>query len=253
MDRVLNIALQNKGFHDINPVQCGYEACLPGHWFGPAIRHYYLIHCVLSGQGVLECDSGCYTIGAGQAFLIHPEEVTRYTADKQQPWTYIWIGFDGACAARLDSLPSPVFAASASLFRDMLNAAQMDAMREEYLAGQIFLLLSELFQTRRHWNYADLAAGFLSANYPQDIKIRDVAKAVGLDQRYLSRLFKDKMGCSMQAYLMRCRMEEAAQLLQKGFNVTETALMVGYRDPFVFSKAFKRYFGRAPKQFRPQS
>ena len=250
MERMLNIAVQNKGFHDINPVQCGYEACRPGHCFGPAIRHFFLIHCVLSGQGVFSCDSGTYALSAGQSFLIMPEQVTVYTADEHQPWTYIWIGFDGACAHKLKELSSPVFSAPPGLFRDMLEAERLEAMREEYLAGKIFLLLSELFQAQKTENYADMAAGFIAANYLQDIKIRDVAKAVGLDQRYLSRLFIAKIGCSMQEYLIQHRMEEAARLLQKGFNVTETAAMAGYRDPFVFSKAFKHYYGSAPKTFR---
>ncbi len=250
MKREINIAIQNKGFHDINPIQCGYEACQPNHRFGPSIRHFYLIHCVLSGQGTFECTSGSYTLSAGQAFLIKPEEVTVYTADSHNPWTYIWIGFGGACARKLEELSAPVFTVSISLFRDILEAERLPAMREEYLAGKIFLLLSELFGAQKNENYADVAADFIAANYLQNIKIRDVAKAVGLDQRYLSRLFKTKIGCSMQEYLIRHRMEEAARLLQKGFLVTEAAAMVGYRDPFVFSKAFKHYYGSAPKTFR---
>lgn len=245
-----NIAIQNRGFHDINPIQCGYESCLPNYCFGPAIRHFYLIHCVLLGQGTFECPSGSYTLSAGEAFLIKPEEVTVYTADSRNPWTYVWIGFDGAYANKLEELTAPVFHAPVGLFRDILEAERLPAMREEYLAGKIFLLLSELFGAQKNENYADMAADFIAANYLQDIKIRDVAKAVGLDQRYLSRLFKSKMDCSMQEYLIRHRMEEAARLLQKGFLVTEAAAMVGYRDPFVFSKAFKHYYGSAPKTFR---
>lgn len=160
------------------------------------------------------------------------------------------VGFDGAYATKLEELPAPVFAAPIGLFRDMLEAEGLPAMREEYLAGKIFLLLSELFGAQKNENYADMAADFIAANYLQDIKIRDVAKAVGLDQRYLSRLFKAKTGCSMQEFLIRRRMEEAVRLLQKGFLVTEAAAMVGYRDPFVFSKAFKHYYGSAPKTFR---
>lgn len=250
MKREMDIAIQNKGFHDINPISCGYEACLPNHRFGPTIRHYYLIHCVLSGQGTFECTSGSYTLSAGEAFLIKPEEVTVYTADSHNPWFYIWIGFNGAYANKLDELAAPVFPAPVGLFRDIQGAERLPAMREEYLAGKIFLLLSDLFGAQKNENYADMAADFIAANYLRDIKIRDVAKAVGLDQRYLSRLFKAKTGCSMQEYLIRRRMEEAVRLLQKGFLVTEAAAMVGYRDPFVFSKAFKHYYGSAPKTFR---
>ena len=43
-------------------------------------------------------------------------------------------------------------------------------------------------------------------------------------------------------------MEQARILLKKGYGVGETATAVGYKDPFNFSKAYKGYFGTAPKQ-----
>ena len=39
------ILLVNRHWHDINPVDCGWEACAPGHSFGPAARFYWL--CIM--------------------------------------------------------------------------------------------------------------------------------------------------------------------------------------------------------------
>ena len=39
-----------------------------------------------------------YTIEANQGFLIRPKELTFYQADEEEPWTYLWIGFDGSKA-----------------------------------------------------------------------------------------------------------------------------------------------------------
>ena len=36
-----------------------------------------------------------YNLCAGQGFLIEPEVVTYYEADRDEPWTYLWIGFSG--------------------------------------------------------------------------------------------------------------------------------------------------------------
>ena len=52
----------------------------------------------------------------------------------------------------------------------------------------------------------------------------------------------------MQDYLTKKRMKEAKKLLHAGFNVSQTAFSVGYRDQFVFSKAFKKYYGISPSQ-----
>ena len=38
-------------WHGLAPLNYGYEACKPGHRFGPAVRHYHLLHFVLEGEG----------------------------------------------------------------------------------------------------------------------------------------------------------------------------------------------------------
>lgn len=241
-----NIAIEDKGFFDINPVQCGHEKCAPKHSFGPAIRSFYLIHYCVSGSGVLEKAGKIYNISSGQAFLICPDEVTLYRADENEPWEYIWIGFNGRLAAMLDDLPSPVFTAPYSLFKEMLEAKNLLGMREEYLAGKIFLMIANLFEKKQNDNYVEMAENFIVSNYNRDIKIREVAAAIGVDQRYLSRLFKQKKGITMQEALISCRMNTASVLLSQGYRVGETSLMVGYRDQFVFSKMYKKFYGYPP-------
>ena len=45
-------------------------------------------------------------------------------------------------------------------------------------------------------------------------------------------------------------MEEAKQLLKFGQTVGNAAQMVGYSDPFVFSKMFKKRFGMPPGEWK---
>ena len=94
----VNIPIINRKFQDINPLVFGWEDCAKGHCFGPHIRDYYLIHYVYAGKGVLENSDGVFPVETGQIFVIHPGQVTTYTADKDNPWKYIWIGFDGKVA-----------------------------------------------------------------------------------------------------------------------------------------------------------
>ena len=37
----------------------------------------------------------CYELEKGQGFLIEPEVQTFYQADEEEPWTYMWVAFDG--------------------------------------------------------------------------------------------------------------------------------------------------------------
>lgn len=39
-------------------------------------------------------DGTVYTLGRGEGFLIEPNKQTFYQADENEPWHYLWSGFD---------------------------------------------------------------------------------------------------------------------------------------------------------------
>ena len=80
---------------------CGYSLCQPGHNFGPAVRPNYILHYVLKGKGKYQIGGRTYELEQGQGFLIEPNVMTFYEADEADPWTYLWIGFDGTRAKKL--------------------------------------------------------------------------------------------------------------------------------------------------------
>lgn len=89
------LQLKNKKFSDLYMCFCGYAKCSPLHNFGPAVRPNYIFHYILQGKGRFTVGEETYNLCAGQGFLIEPEVVTYYEADRDEPWTYLWIGFSG--------------------------------------------------------------------------------------------------------------------------------------------------------------
>ncbi|NTV89624.1 MAG: hypothetical protein HGA22_04580 [Clostridiales bacterium] len=83
---------------DLNIFQYGRESCTSGHYFGPAVRDHYLIHCISGGKGRFTIEDRSYELGKGQGFLIPPDMVTFYQADFDTPWSYSWVGFNGSSA-----------------------------------------------------------------------------------------------------------------------------------------------------------
>lgn len=246
-----DIALVNRGFGDLNPLICGWEACEPSHSFGPAIREYYLLHYAARGKGTLVTGAGSFPVRAGEAFLIRPREVTTYTADAADPWRYLWIGFDGALAARLDSLPGPVFRAPGGLFHEMLECEALENTREEFLAGRLFALFSALFEGReRQSDYVRAACDYIDSNYMNPISITALSRLLGVERTYLARIFRRERHMSMQQYLIHVRLTHAAALLQDGYRVGEAAVMTGYDDAFHFSKMFRQRYGVSPREYR---
>ncbi len=76
---------------------------------------------------------------------------------------------------------------------------------------------------------------------------RNVAEQLEISEVYLARLFKAENGIPPRKFLMKIRMEEAKSLLEEHFSVTQVAQMVGYKDVFQFSKAYKNHYGYSPK------
>lgn len=81
--------------------------------------------------------------------------------------------------------------------------------------------------------------------------LQNAADRVHISPFYLSKLFKDYSGSTFSDYLLRVRMERAAELLQDiSLHAYEISEQVGYTSPKNFTRAFRNYFGMTPLQYR---
>ncbi len=260
-------------YTDLYVQQFGIESCAPGHHFGPAVRDYYLIHYILDGRGVFRVGSNRYTLQAGEGFLITPDIVTYYEADQRQPWHYCWVGFQGHQAESILaeaglSAVQPIFrydqdARLRQEFMRMIKTGQLDYAGELHLLGTLYRLLSLLVQTNpvkptdkrtgKKEAYAKKVLEFIEAHYSEKITVTQAAQFVGLDRSYLCSLFRQYFHCSIQQYLIQFRMKKAAELLENPeLVIGDVARSVGYTDPLLFSKTFKKHTGQSPKHYREQ-
>jgi len=77
--------------------------------------------------------------------------------------------------------------------------------------------------------------------------LEELGKKIGCSHFYLSRIFSSQTGQTITQYLRQLRMERAAELLKsREYNVTETALEVGYSSLSHFSAAFQETFNCCP-------
>lgn len=242
------LLLTDRHLQDLNPVTAGWHECEPGHRFGPYVRGYTLIHYVRSGKGVFYTRGEEYEVTAGQAFLILPGEVTTYEADKLDPWHYCWVGFNGSLARRFDQL-EPVFSIDESLFLGIFPPEGYVGRSEYWLAGGLHRLYGVLFPDAQTGNiHVQKVENLICTAYMERITVEDIAGHLNLDRRYLTRLFKQHTGKSLQEYLTGVRMEEAMLCLERGHSVQETARLCGYSDVGNFSKMYKKFFGYNPKK-----
>lgn len=82
--------------------------------------------------------------------------------------------------------------------------------------------------------------------------IENIAASQNMTPRTLQRHLKE-MGTSHKALLDEMRKELARHYLQnKNIGVSETAYLLGYSEPSVFHRAFKRWFDVTPGEFRAE-
>ncbi len=259
---------------DLYLCYCGIEDCSKGHSFGPAVRNEYLIHYILSGKGIYRVGDKTYTVQAGEYFLICPGQTTFYQADEENPWSYMWIGFQGIKAPmyikylHLDEKEKLVGKCGQaeylkSLILQMLEARALTFANELRREGLLYLFLSELTNAAERevelseedkypqQIYVEHVLRYIERNYSKEIRVSQLAKEMGLSRSYLSSCFKKQMGETVQDYLMRIRMEKAETLLiTESVSIGQIAGEVGYEDQLAFSKVFRKKYGMSPSEYR---
>jgi two-component system response regulator YesN len=99
--------------------------------------------------------------------------------------------------------------------------------------------------------YIQSAVKTIEAHYAEALNVADLAEHMGISERTLSALFKEKTGYTFLEYLTLYRMQNAARLLQqKEIQVQEVAPEVGYKDYRYFCRVFKGCFGVTPLQYK---
>ena len=92
---------------------------------------------------------------------------------------------------------------------------------------------------------------FIEKNYARGISAVDVIRITGRSSTFAERVFRQKTGLPIQAYLTRVRMAEAVRLLTTTDRmVKEIALLCGYRSAQYFCRAFTSFHGRRPLSLR---
>jgi AraC family transcriptional regulator, regulatory protein of adaptative response / methylphosphotriester-DNA alkyltransferase methyltransferase len=95
------------------------------------------------------------------------------------------------------------------------------------------------------------ANDIVEREFASDLSLDDIARRVASSRRQLQRAYAEIGNSTFRDHLTEVRMRKAAEMLAtRSLTVREVAHRVGYRQPAQFAKAFRRYQGVAPSDFR---
>lgn len=268
-----------ENFIDFGLYQFVWEQCDPSHSFGPAARNHYLFHLCLSGTGTLYADNAAgktvtYQIKSGQGFMMFPHQVCTYVADREIPWEYVWIEFDGLRAKETIDLTGisrsqPIYKAR---YKDIAETMKTELLyivnhKEEspfHLIGHFYLFIDSFVRSSTSVQsgkgsslrdfYIKESISYIEQNFQNDMTVEDIAASCGLNRSYFGKIFHENMGKSPQEFLISYRMSKAVELLKlTKLSIADIGNAVGYPNQLHFSRAFKNVYGISPKQWRNEN
>ena len=241
----------NPHLRDLNPVAAGYSMpAEPGHISAMNTKNCYLLHYVYTGCGEIHIRNSVYHVHAGQGFLLRPEDKGFHKADETDPWGLRWVIFTGELSTDFDALPV-VFDMPPNPLPHTELTCQSPEEHGHLQASDLMYLYAKLIKAKQNKkNHVQKAVDYIQLFYMEKLTIQDIADHVGINRFYLSKVFKEKTGQTIQDHLTEVRLAESRRCLRQGYSVQETAFRCGFNDAATYSRLFKKKEGCSPRAWK---
>lgn len=91
----------------------------------------------------------------------------------------------------------------------------------------------------------------IETNMRRPISAAEIFALAGRSSTFVEKVFKEKLGLSVQAYVTSVKMREAKRLLSDPhLRISEIGYACGFPSPQYFCRTFTATFGQSPKKFR---
>ena len=248
----------------------GYEKCGTEEEDVKAFRfRSHLLKFIVSGRATLSAYGKTFALSKGMVIGFPPDTDYSISGIKNKSITYLYVLFSGQDAIRFFTecdfenkvmvrLENPDVAGSL-FWRILRHGNNVTQYAHDLCSSYLKTLLIELKvapDIKEH--KASLATltykqckDYMDRHFNEIKTVNQVAEHCCLSPQYLSRLFLRLGNMSPHNYLLRLKLNTAANLLVTStLSVSQIAQQVGFDDPFYFSSCFKKKLGMAPSKYR---
>ncbi|MFY9153155.1 MAG: AraC family transcriptional regulator [Prolixibacteraceae bacterium] len=94
------------------------------------------------------------------------------------------------------------------------------------------------------------AIQFMDQNLDKKLTLNELAEEAGYSPSYLTTIFRKNTGYSPLSYFSHLKISKACEYLDfSKFKIKEISFMMGYSDPYYFSKDFQKKIGLSPRNY----
>jgi AraC-like DNA-binding protein len=250
-------------------VSGGFEHCLPDYRIQRTTFPFFAIEYVVRGGGTLRLNQRSHKLQPGVVFSYGPGVPHTISADPATAPSKYFLNFAGPrskAILRAGRLPLGCVSQLAlplelkNLFDELIHCAQRARPGANELCAKLLECVAmriaesqipeETSETLSLLSYQNCRK-HIEENFQRIKSLDQIATECHLDAAYLCRLFQRYDHQSPYKFLMRLKMNLAAEWLeQPGALVKQVAERSGFRDQFHFSRAFKNVLGVSPNTFR---
>ena len=226
-------------------------------------------HFVTGGKGTLVYDGKEYAVKEGDAFSMPSGIPFAFYPDEEDPWRYYWFNVSG------DGVQELLSRMGIDHAHPVIPTDKMPKIREKmdelldsdfnygefyYRAISTLYFIISFFieegKTPAGISYSDTIVGqakeIILRNYQNEaFSVSDIHTAIHISEPYLRKVFKRATGKTLSAFLINCRLSQAATLLRAhDYSIRELCDRTGYTDEVYFVREFKKHYGVPPKKYR---
>ncbi|MFS4481546.1 AraC family transcriptional regulator [Hyunsoonleella sp. 2307UL5-6] len=233
-------------------------------------KEYIFIYCT-KGNGEITIKNKTIHITPNHFFIIPKNTKHKYMADKKSPWSIYWFHFDGDFASAIydrysqtDSVNYRNIPFSKSIIDQFSKI--FDLFNNNYLLNHIEYanLLSLNFISSFVYNdsdsisnipqnddFVDSIKEFLLNNLEKNFTLDELAKKFNYSKSYLHTKFKVKTGYPVLVFFKLKKVQKACEFLSyTDLSIKEISYKVGFDDPLYFSRTFKKFMGKSPRNYK---
>lgn len=237
-----------------------------------------LFFTVLRGSGQLTYDGETYVLHSGDCVFIDCKKPyghetgnnTDVEKKNEELWSLQWCHFYGpnmgAIYRKYQERGGKYVFQTQQLkeYRNILDelyniASSPDYVRDmrihEKLSSLLILLMEDAWNGTQIQSVSDTmdiqqVKDYLDTNFIKKITLDDLAGSFFLNKYYLMKLFKDRYGMTINAYLNQVRITYVKQQLRFTDKTIEMLAAELQIEPAYLSRLFKKVEGISPTQFR---